>query len=78
MSSQFSANSSNRVSLSIEASAAALWTFIKARSPRFTFESAVDLFQELNPNLHPGTRSPAHFEYGPTASRLADKFLSVS
>ena len=50
MSSQFSANSSNHVPLSIEASAAALWTFIKARSPRFTFESAVDLFQELNPS----------------------------
>lgn len=48
MSSQFSANSSNHVPLSVEASAAALWTFIKARSPRFTFESAVDLFQELN------------------------------
>lgn len=50
MPSQFSANSSNHVPLSVEASAAALWTFIKARSPRFTFESAVDLFQELNPS----------------------------
>ncbi|MFT3964042.1 glyoxalase superfamily protein [Propionivibrio sp.] len=50
MSSQFSANSSNHVPLSVEASAAALWTFIKARSPHFTFESAVDLFQELNPS----------------------------
>lgn len=50
MSSQFSANSSNHVPLPVEASAAALWTFIKARSPRFTFESAVDLFQELNPS----------------------------
>ncbi len=50
MSSQFSANSSNHAPLSFEASAAALWTFIKVRSPRFTFESVVDLFQELNPS----------------------------